>query len=121
MSENIRKKFLERLDAPPDPPLEATRKFLLGYCADKISMEEIEADVARMVQIDGTRTLMAGLVGMEALLADFPTEPGTLENLVAWEVGWVLDDPSDEGVKRWLHELAQMLREHLGDQAPPSP
>lgn len=39
-------------------------------------------------------------------------------HLVAWEVNWVLDDPSDEGAKNWLQEIAEMIRQSLGDEAP---
>lgn len=115
MKDEIKKKLLERLNAPPDPPLEATRKFLLTYCADRESMAEVESFVERMARQNNV-TLIEGLSGIERLLADPPKEKGVLAQLVGWEVAWVLDDPSDDGVKDWLRELAEMLRRHLGDQ-----
>jgi hypothetical protein len=59
------------------------------------------------------------LAGIEALLASSSNEPGVLADLVAWDANWVLDDPSDEGAKRFLREVAEMIREVLADKAPP--
>lgn len=81
-------------------------------------MQEVENDVARMMKVN-TRTLIAGLLGIEGLLADPPKKEGTLAQLVSWEVGWVLADGSDAAVKSWLRDLADMLRRHLGDVVPP--
>nr|BFE76343.1 hypothetical protein GCM10020092_096440 [Actinoplanes digitatis] len=43
------------------------------------------------------------------------TPPGTLARLVGWEANWVLDDPSDAGAARFLTDLAEMLREVIGE------
>lgn len=115
MDESKLQYFRDRLQQPPEPPLEATRKFLMSYCADKDSMEDIEGHVALMTTIN-TRTLEAGLAGMEGVLANPPPE-GTLAQIIAWEVGWVLADESEESARAWLRELADMVRKHLGKSA----
>lgn len=112
MNDELKKKLLERMQAPPDPPFEATRKFLLRYVTDKDSTEEIEADIEHMSQLE-PRTLIQGLAGIEQLLADPPSEEGALSCLVAWEVGWVLKDDSDEGVKVWLKSLVEIIKKYL--------
>ena len=66
------------------------------------------------------RTLIAGLAGIEALLAEPPADEGALARMIGWEVGWVLPDESDAGARAWLRSLADMLREELGDRAPPA-
>jgi hypothetical protein len=42
-----------------------------------------------------------------------PLPEGTVSRLVAVNANWVLDDPSDQGARAWLEELAKMLREEL--------
>jgi hypothetical protein len=111
--DELRDRFRQRLTAPPQVPLEAARTFLLTYCLDADSFEEVERSVAKMMTINSV-TLRAGLVGIEGLLLDPPAEPGTLRSLVAWETSWVLDDNTDEGAKAWLKKIALMLRRHLG-------
>lgn len=107
MNDEIKRKLRERMEKTPTvEPFEATREFLMSYVADKDSMEEIEADIDRMSQIN-TRTLHKGLAGIEKLLASPPAESGTLSRLVAREVGWVLKDESDKGVKIWLGNLSE--------------
>ena len=106
------------LDAPPDPPLEATKKFLHTYVSDAPSMDWIRQDVRRMVARNA-RSIIAGLLGIEGILADPPDVAGTFSHLIAYDANWVIDDPSDEGAKIWLSSLATLLREELGDKAPP--
>lgn len=113
MDDNLRDKFRARLNAPAEPPLEATRSFLQSYVADRETLEEVESEIARMATIN-PRSLHVGLAGIEGLIAKPPAEEGTLSHLVAWEIGWVLEDPSDTGVLSWLGELANRLRKHLG-------
>ena len=107
----------QRSNAPPDPPLEATRKFLLGYCVDEGTIQNIREDVRRMLAINPV-TITAGLAGIEGLLADPPAEGGTLLRLVVVEGGKVLIDNSDAGAQAWLEALAQMLREELAAGRP---
>lgn len=105
-------RFRARLDSGPDPPLEATRKFLTSYVEDRESLAEVEAEVARMAQVN-TRTLDSGLAGIEDLLEDPPAEEGVLARLVGWDASWVLEDETDVGAAAFLRQLAAILRRHL--------
>jgi hypothetical protein len=109
--EEIMARLRERLNAPPDPPLEATRKFLQSYCLDS-SMESLLAQVRYMAGVN-TVTLRAGLAGIEGLLANPPAEEGVLRRLVECDAGKFLDDPTDAGARVWLEEIARILREEL--------
>lgn len=95
MNEELNKKIRDRINAPPDPPLEAVRKFLSSYVSGRDSMTEIEADIIRMAQIN-TRTLRAGLKGLEKLVAQPTLEKGELYKLISIEAGWVLPEDNDE-------------------------
>lgn len=127
MDEEILDEALRRADAPdwlvaaekapPPPPLEAMRD-LVGFFADADSVEEVKRDLRRRAA-NNPRGLIQGLNGIEAVLANPPAEEGVLSDIVAWEANWVLDDPSDEGAKQWLREVAEWVREALGDKAPP--
>jgi hypothetical protein len=117
-------RYREKRSAPPDEPLEATRKFLMSYVVDRGDMKEIEEPIAYMATVN-TITLCEGLAGMEALLADPPQEPNVLRNLIVIEVGRGLKDDSDEGAKALLRELVELVRRYLppsasgsGDAAP---
>jgi hypothetical protein len=110
--EELRAKFGAALNAPPAPPLEATKKFLSLYCDDADGMEEINQHIKRMSKVN-TRTLEQGLAGIEGLLAN-PPDDDVLIQLVAVDTGWVLDEVTGDAAKVWLGELAQMLREALG-------
>ena len=113
MDEKKAQIFRDRLNIPSAEPLEATREFLLSYCLDKESMSEVESDIAYMARVN-RRTLVAGLRGIDAILAGLPLDEGVLTRLVAWETGWVLKDETDTGAKAWLNELRDILRKHLG-------
>jgi len=113
----VRAMLQAKLNAPPDPPLEAAKKFFNTFFSDE-SWEEAREGIASLAAFN-PRSILAGLAGVEGLLADPPAEPGVLSDLVAWEANWVLDDPSDEGAKVWLREVAEMVREVLGDKQPP--
>lgn len=118
MSDDLRNRFIARLNAPPEPPLEATRAFLASYVYDADSLEEIRHHVRRMITIN-PRTIIAGLIGIEDLLRE-PQPPGTLNMLVAYDANWQIDAPGDIGAAHWLADLAHMLREELGSLSPPS-
>ena len=105
-------RFRAKLHEPPLEPLEATREFLMSYVMDAGDMNEIEASIAYMANVN-TKTLREGLAGMEGVLANPPDEPNVLRNLMALEVGLMLADDSDEGVKAFLRELAEVVRRHL--------
>lgn len=115
MDNQIREKLKKMLNAPPDPPLKACREFLQIYCSDADSIESIRRAVVRMIKLN-PRTVLAGLAGIEGVLAHTPAEKGILASIVSYDAGWVLDDPSDEGAKMWLRDLAQLLREELADK-----
>ena len=66
------------------------------------------------------RATLAGLASVEGLLADPPAEKGILYDLVMWDANTSLDhNPTDEGAAIWLEEVAEMVREVLGDKLPP--
>ena len=110
--EELRERFRARLNAPPPPPLEATRMFLSRYVEDALTLEEVRQHARRMAGVN-TRTLEQGLAGIEALLAD-PPPPGALARLVANEGNWVLDDPtSDVAAAAFLRQLADLVRDVL--------
>ena len=39
--------------------------------------------------------------------------------MVTWDANKGLENPTDEGAKVWLREVAEMVREVLGDKQPP--
>lgn len=119
MSHDFRDTARARVDESPPPPLEVTRTFLRSYASDADSMEEIHAEVARMAAANA-RSIVRALQGIEALLADPPTR-GSLAQLLMWDGNQVLADPSDEGAKAWLRDMAAYMRGVLGDQQPPQP
>ena len=110
--EELRAKFGAALNAPPAPPLEATKKFLSLYCKDADGLEEIHQHLARMSKVN-TRTLEQGLTGIEGLLANPPADDVLIE-LIEIDTGWVLEESTGDASKAWLGELVQMLREILG-------
>lgn len=119
MDEQAREKWRAALNATPALPLEAARNFLQTYFSDN-SLPEARQQMNSMMTVN-IRPLLAGLTGIEALLSNPPTEKGVLSHLVAYDANWVLDDPSDEGAKVWLREIAELIREVLGDKQPPRP
>lgn len=115
----VRAMLQAKLNAPPAPPLEAATKFLRIFFADN-SWEEAKEDIFSQ-SAENPRSVLAGLAGVEGLLAYPPAEPGVLLDLVLWDANTGLDDPSDAGAKAWLGEVAQMVREVLGNKQPPRP
>jgi hypothetical protein len=116
----VKKKFREAMEAPPLPPLDATRKFLFMYYADMDGMAGVEKEIAEMVKIN-TNTLYAGLEGIEGVLVTPPDEPDVLHRLVVREIGIVMTPNTEEGTRAWLKEVALVLRRHLAPHAPPPP
>ena len=114
MTDELRKKFRDRLNAPAEPHLEVTRDFLLTFCADMETMEEVKANITGIAE----HFLRRCLAGLEGVLADPPPDD-TLSKMVAWEVGWVLDDTSEEGARKWIGELAQLVRDSLAHGGAP--
>lgn len=114
----VRAMLQAKLNAPPDPPLEAAAKFLRSFFADD-SWEEAKERLTKLASRN-TRAILAGLAGVEGLLADPPAEKGALYDLVMWDANTSLDhNPTDEGAAIWLKEVAEMVREVLGNKQPP--
>ena len=106
-----------KLHAPPDPPVDAARKFLHSFFAEE-SWEDAREQIASLAAVN-TRSILAGLAGIEALLADPPTGPYVLQNLVWWVAGREEEGLTEAGATAWLREVAEMVREVLGDKQPP--
>ena len=117
--ERVRAMLQAKLNAPPAPPLEAAGEFLSCFFADD-SWEEAEESIADLAATN-TRFILAGLAGIEGLLADPPAEQGVLYNLVMWDANTNLHSPTDEGAAAWLREVAEMVRGVLGNKQPPRP
>jgi|GEM_PF-5363621 len=111
-NEEMLARLRTQFNKPPDPPLEATRKFLESYCLDETNMESLRADIRYMAGVN-TITLRAGLAGIEGLLTNPPAEEGALLSLIINNTPKVLNDPTDAGARAWLEEIAQVLREEL--------
>ncbi len=109
--------FYAKLHAPPEPPVDAARKFLHSYFVDD-SWEEARERITSLAA-HNTRSILAGLAEIEALLADPPTGPYVLQNLVWWEAQREEEGLTEAGATAWLREVAEMVRDVLGDKQPP--
>ena len=116
---------LERLGAPqrvirnlrnPKPSVELVANFLLGI-SDDDGWEEIKESLKGKVSY-APRGMISDLKALENILST-PQEKDVYAKLVAWDFNWSLDDPSDENAKAHLQILADMMRQALGDLAPP--
>lgn len=115
--QRVRAMLQAKLNAPPDPPLEAARKFFNAFFSDE-DWEEAKERLTKRAALN-PRSVLAGLVGVEGLLAYPPAESGVLFEMVAWDANWVLEDKTDDGAKAWMREVAEMVREVLGSKQPP--
>ncbi len=113
----VRAMLQAKFNAPPAPPLEAAAKFFRSFFSDE-TWEEAREGIASQVA-SNPRSVLAGLAGVEGLLADPPAEPGVLFEMVSWDANKPLENPTDEAAKAWLREVAEMVREVLGDKQPP--
>ncbi|GID95938.1 hypothetical protein ACFQFC_18915 [Amorphoplanes digitatis] len=93
--------------------LDRVREFLGSHVQDADGLDEVRADLRRTAHF-GTVRHHGDLAALEAVVAE-QHPPGTLARLVGWEANWVLDDPSDAGAARFLTDLAEMLREVIGE------
>jgi hypothetical protein len=96
--------------------IEAAREFLQTYVSDA-DMSHLRAIIEHMRNVNAV-TISDGLEGLEDVLAENQSE-GVLAELVARDANRSLDDPSDEGARIWLAQLAGRVRAWLGDVAPP--
>ena len=88
--------------------LEATRKFVHGYCADTDGLDQIKAELMGAVQFN-PEPIKKSLQALETVLRTSYPE-GTLARLVAWDANWPLDDPSDAGARAFLTQFADLVR-----------
>ncbi len=98
-----------------DSPLSVVRNFLQGAYGDALTFDEVRDDMQSQAA-SNTRSIHLALAALEKVLADPTVEP-EFARLVGWDGNWVLDDPSNAGARRFLEEVAQMLRDVL-DSAP---
>jgi hypothetical protein len=106
-----------KLNAPLGLPLEAARQFLRRYWGDEGILDAIRVDMEDTIAFN-PKPVVQGLQAIEGLLADPPSD-GTLLDLVLWDANHPLDDPSAESAKQWLGEMAEFVRDVLGDKQPP--
>jgi hypothetical protein len=109
--------YKEQIEKYPPPMMETVRKLFITLNASD-SIQDAMDHIRRISDVNPL-SAMEKLNALERLLADPPKEEGALAHMVAWEANWVLDDPSDEGAMKWLREVAEAIREVLGDRAPP--
>ena len=118
-AKDTREMLQTRLNAPPAPPVEAAGKFFRAFFADD-SWEEARERIIKLAGFN-PRSIIAGLTGIESLLAYPPAKRGVLLDLVLWDANEPLANPSDESAKSWMREVVEMVREVLGDKQPPRP
>jgi hypothetical protein len=109
--------YKEQIEKYPPPMMETVQELFIFLDASD-SFQEFIDGVKQTADINPL-SAMEKLNALERLLADPPKEEGALAHMVAWRANWVLDDPSDEGAMKWLREVAEAIREVLGDRAPP--
>ena len=102
------------LNNQPKTALEAVQRFLRAYFGDADGIDEVRLQMERATARN-PKAYVRDLLAIEDLLVYPPAEPGVLSNLVAWDANWVLDDPSDEGAKQFLREVAEMIRDILSE------
>lgn len=106
------------LSNQPKTPLEIVQRFVRSYFGDADGIEEVRIEMQR-ITAHNPNAYVRDLLAIEELLNNPLRKPSVLSNLVAWDANWVLDDESDEGAKQWLREVAEMIRDILGDNQPP--
>jgi hypothetical protein len=94
-----------------ESPLSKVRNFLQGAFGDALTFDEVREDM-RSLAASNTRGIHLALAALDRVLADPTVEP-EFARLVGWDGNWVLDDPSNAGARRFLEEVAQMLRDVL--------
>jgi hypothetical protein len=114
-TDKLRDRFLQR----PVPSLDDAKRFLHRYWGDEGILDAVRKDLANTVAIT-PRSVIRGLQSIESLLQNPPPE-GTLLDLVTWQANHPLDDPSEENAREWLRQMAELVRDVLGDLQPPRP
>jgi hypothetical protein len=95
-----------------EPPLTTVREMLGGFFADAENLDEVER-LFRSIAATTDVGIRQDLTALEAVLAD-PSLHDQLGALVEWYASWGLDDPSDEGARRFLESVAEMMRDVIG-------
>ena len=102
---------------PSATPLEEARKYAHFKVADTETLEEVRDHIAHGLP-KGLAIHERGLLAIEQI-AHEEVPAGTLVQVVGWDVGWVLDEETDDEARTWLLEFAEFVRATLGDLAPP--
>lgn len=110
---------LSAVDSRNLTDLEKVTKFLFGTFGDAGSLDEAFSDIKQTANRNPAY-LTDKLNALEELLQESAYDD-FFAHLVAWEANWVLEDTSDDRAKQWLREIAEMIRQSLGDKAPPKP
>lgn len=96
------------------PPLDQARALIHGHVEDAYDFDEIRQSV-RAVAGRSNFFLRRELASLESVLAE-PQEPGTLLRLAAWDANWDMDhDPTDNGARQFLNEVARVIRETIDE------
>lgn len=105
-----------RLHGPPQPPMQVARKFLFFTFNEPYTdpWERIAGFAA-----GNPRSILEALVSIEALLADPPSGPYVLQDLVWWVAGQEEEGLTEESAVAWLRGVTEGIRERLGDKQPP--
>jgi hypothetical protein len=111
--------YFAKIKSPITSAMDEIIHFLRSF-SDSDGIEEVKREI-KWLSENSTQSLIKNLNSLENLLNNPPKEKGDLAEIVAWEANWVLVDPSDEGAKKWLREVAELIRDALGDKAPPRP
>jgi hypothetical protein len=106
-----------KLNAASKPPIEEAKQFLRRYWGDEAMLDAIRIQMENTISFSPS-SIVRGLVAIEALLAT-PLPDGTLLDMVLWDANHPLDDPSEQSAKVWLQEIAEFVRDVLGEQQPP--
>lgn len=91
------------------PPLENVQSFLQAMIADSGDLDEVAARLRRPARTHPW-TVTRDADALDALIADFELEPGTLARLVAVDANRSLDEYTDEAAREWLREIAVVVR-----------
>jgi hypothetical protein len=99
--------------------LERARRFLTHTVADTQGDAEISDRLSPhgFSQDEG----ILGLQAIEWLITQKELPEGTVAEIVKWDAGWMLEPSTDEVARAWLKWLAGLVRQHLGENAPPEP
>src|SRR5258706_11235689 len=96
--------------AAQPPALATAREFLLSY-KNGADLQQTRNSVRNLMGVNATYVTNA-IAALEALAA-LPPGDETILNLVLYDANEPLDDPSDQGAKQYLAELALQIKSCL--------